>query len=66
MLIWHDSAWADYLYWQTQDKKTLKRVNMLSSRTLSVALTRGQMRTAHLPDWYRKVVADTALGPIRR
>lgn len=29
MLIWHDSAWADYLYWQTQDKKTLKRVNML-------------------------------------
>lgn len=29
MLIWHDSAWADYIYWQTQDKKTLKRVNML-------------------------------------
>lgn len=19
--IWHDEAWADYLYWQTQDKK---------------------------------------------
>ena len=29
MLIWHDAAWAEYLYWQTQDKKTLKRVNML-------------------------------------
>lgn len=29
MLIWHDSAWAEYLYWQTQDKKTLKRVNQL-------------------------------------
>lgn len=29
MLIWHESAWADYLYWQTQDKKTLKRINML-------------------------------------
>ena len=29
MLIWHDAAWAEYLYWQTQDKKTLKRVNQL-------------------------------------
>ena len=27
--IWADDAWEDYLYWQTQDKKTLKRVNML-------------------------------------
>ena len=26
---WSDDAWEDYLYWQTQDKKTLKRVNML-------------------------------------
>jgi len=24
---WHDVAWDDYLYWQTQDKKTLKKVN---------------------------------------
>ncbi|GAB3472960.1 Txe/YoeB family addiction module toxin [Massilia terrae] len=24
-----DEAWADYLYWQTQDKKTLSRVNKL-------------------------------------
>lgn len=22
-------AWDEYLYWQTQDKKTLKRVNLL-------------------------------------
>jgi toxin YoeB len=22
-------AWADYLYWQDQDKKTLKRINAL-------------------------------------
>ena len=26
---WTDDAWADYLYWQTQDKKTLKRINDL-------------------------------------
>ena len=24
-----DRAWNDYLYWQTQDKKTLRRVNAL-------------------------------------
>ena len=28
-LLWEDRAWSDYLYWQTQDKKTLKRINTL-------------------------------------
>lgn len=28
-LAWTDAAWDDYLYWQSQDKKTLKRINML-------------------------------------
>ena len=23
------NAWEDYLYWQSQDKKTLKRINLL-------------------------------------
>lgn len=27
--IWHDTAWEDYLYWQMQDKKTLKKVNRI-------------------------------------
>lgn len=27
--IWQDDAWEDYLYWQKQDKKTLKRINQL-------------------------------------
>ncbi len=28
-LLWHETAWEDYLYWQSQDKKTLKRINAL-------------------------------------
>lgn len=28
-LLWEDRAWSDYLYWQTQDKKTLKKINGL-------------------------------------
>ena len=27
--IWSDDAWEDYLYWQTQDRRTLKRINSL-------------------------------------
>lgn len=29
LLSWTDDAWNDCLYWQTQDKKTLKRINKL-------------------------------------
>ena len=28
-LIFSDIAWSDYLYWQKNDKKTLKRINEL-------------------------------------
>ena len=27
--IWHDEAWEEYLYWQEQDKKTLRRINKI-------------------------------------
>ena len=27
--IWSDEAWEDYLDWQMQDKKTLRRINLL-------------------------------------
>lgn len=27
--IWDEAAWEDYLYWQTEDRKTLKRINQL-------------------------------------
>ncbi|QDG35189.1 Txe/YoeB family addiction module toxin [Alteromonas mediterranea] len=29
LLSWTDEAWNTYVYWQTQDKKTLKRINKL-------------------------------------
>ncbi len=28
-LLWDERAWYDYLYWQSQDRKTLKRINAL-------------------------------------
>ena len=30
--VWFDEAWADYLYWQRQDKKMLKRINRSVAR----------------------------------
>lgn len=29
LLCWTDAAWEDYVYWQGQDRKTLKRINKL-------------------------------------
>ena len=28
-IIFTEDAWQDYLYWQKQDKKTIKRINQL-------------------------------------
>ncbi|NJL90287.1 MAG: Txe/YoeB family addiction module toxin [Coleofasciculaceae cyanobacterium SM2_1_6] len=38
-LAWTEAAWADYLYWQGQDKKTLKRINKLIEATLRMPFT---------------------------
>lgn len=29
LLTWTAGGWEDYVYWQTQDRKTLKRINLL-------------------------------------
>jgi toxin YoeB len=28
-LVFKEKGWSDYLYWQTEDRKTLKRINQL-------------------------------------
>jgi len=33
ILAWTNEAWKDYVYWQGQDKKTLRRINKLISDT---------------------------------
>jgi toxin YoeB len=34
LLVFTEAAWEDYVYWQTQDRKTLKRINQLIKETL--------------------------------
>jgi toxin YoeB len=33
ILAWTKESWTDYLYWQGQDKKTLRRINKLITDT---------------------------------
>jgi len=33
ILSWTKESWADYSYWQLQDRKTLKRINKLIEDT---------------------------------
>jgi len=28
-IVWDESAWEDYLWWQNQDRNTLRRINAL-------------------------------------
>jgi len=29
LLVWDENAWEDYLWWQAQDRRVLKRINLL-------------------------------------
>lgn len=33
VLAWTKEAWSDYIYWQGQDKKIIKRINKLITDT---------------------------------
>ena len=34
VLVWDVDAWEDYLWWQSQDRRVLKRINQLISDIL--------------------------------
>lgn len=34
ILSWTKEAWEDYLYWQTYNKQSLKRINLLIKETI--------------------------------
>jgi|GEM_PF-6979685 len=51
-ILWQESAWEEYLYWQLQDTKTLKRINIIdgySSKWLSMHRKTGA--TEGRPQW---------------
>ena len=51
-------GWADYLYWQTEDRKTLKRINQLIADILRSGLSSGigkPERLKYIDGWSRRI-----------
>ena len=56
--LWSDRAWDDYLYWQSQDKKTLKRINQLIKDVERNGLSEGIGKPEplrHRKAWSRRI-----------
>ena len=57
--IWFEEAWEDYVYWQTQDKKTLQRINKLLqdiSRNNHAGIGKSEPQKGELSGfWSRKI-----------
>ena len=57
-LLWTPTAWEEYLAWQTEDKKTLKRINDLIKDIRRNGLSKGKGKPEplrHLPAWSRRI-----------
>lgn len=61
-LSWTNESWNDYLYWQTQDKKTLKRINKLIDeikRTPFEGIGKPEALKQNLTGFWSRRVDDT-------
>ncbi|WP_415904745.1 Txe/YoeB family addiction module toxin [Neptuniibacter sp. QD48_55] len=62
LLSWTDEAWGDYLYWQTQDRKTLKRINKLiidSKRSPFEGIGKPEPLKENLAGFWSRRIDDT-------
>tara|TARA_R110002072_G_scaffold136124_2_gene278140 strand:+ start:109758 stop:110021 length:264 start_codon:yes stop_codon:yes gene_type:complete len=59
LLSWTDAAWQDYLFWQGQDRKTLRRINKLirdTQRTPFAGIGKPEpLREALTGFWSRRI-----------
>ena len=59
---WGDDAWDDYLYWQQQDKKTLKRINALirdiDRNGMSEGIGKPEPLRGNLSGWWSRRIDD--------
>lgn len=57
-LTFSPDGWADYLYWQTEDKKTLKRINLLLRDIQRNGAAKGIGKPEplrHVKEWSRRI-----------
>lgn len=61
-LLWDERGWEDYLSWQSEDKKTLKRINTLVKdiqRDPFKGIGKPEPLTGDLSGWWSGRIDDT-------
>ena len=61
-ILWHENAWADYCTWQTEDKKTLKKLNALIKdiqRSPFDGIGKPEPLKENLSGWWSRRIDDT-------
>lgn len=61
-LAWTREAWSDYLYWQKQDRKTLRRINLLirdAMRTPFAGIGKPEALKENLSGFWSRRIDDT-------
>lgn len=59
---WFDEAWEDYLYWQIQDKKIIKRINLFIKdieRKYYDGIGKLEPLKGNLSGWWSRRIDDT-------
>ena len=62
VLSWTKEGWADYIFWQSQDRKTLKRINKLivdSQRSPFSGLGKPEPLKENLSGFWSRRIDDT-------
>ena len=60
-ITFSENAWAGYVYWQTQDKKILKKLNALIdevTRTLFAGTGKPEALKHYLAGWWSRRITD--------
>lgn len=60
-LLWEETAWSDYCYWQKQDKKTLKKINELikdAQRNAYEGIGKPEPLKNDLSGWWSRRIND--------
>ena len=61
-ILWHENAWEDYCAWQSQDKKTLKKLNALIKdiqRSPYDGIGKPEPLKENLTGWWSRHIDDT-------
>ena len=59
--LFTDNGWKDYVYWQTEDRKTLKKINSLIndiSKNENVGMGRPEPLTGNLSGYWSRRIND--------